>query len=49
MINDIGETEEQWTGNYLFEDEWQSFRTKKIQPWSLPASHMNINNRVNIK
>jgi len=29
MINDIGETEEQWTGNYLFENEWQSFRTKK--------------------
>ncbi len=21
--------EEQWTGNYLFENEWQSFRTKK--------------------
>jgi DNA modification methylase len=27
--NDNGETEEQWTGNYLFENEWQSFRTKK--------------------
>ena len=27
--NDKGETEEQWTGNYLFENEWQSFRTKK--------------------
>ena len=24
------ETEEVWTGNYLFENEWQSFRTKKI-------------------
>ena len=24
-----GSTEEQWTGNYLFENEWQSFRTKK--------------------
>lgn len=24
-----GETEEKWTGNYLFENEWQSFRTKK--------------------
>ena len=21
--------EEKWTGNYLFENEWQSFRTKK--------------------
>jgi DNA modification methylase len=27
--NDKGETEEKWTGNYLFENEWQSFRTKK--------------------
>lgn len=27
--NDKGETEETWTGNYLFENEWQSFRTKK--------------------
>jgi hypothetical protein len=27
--NDLGETEEKWTGNYLFENEWQSFRTKK--------------------
>ena len=27
--NDNGEVEEKWTGNYLFENEWQSFRTKK--------------------
>ena len=27
--NDKGETDEKWTGNYLFENEWQSFRTKK--------------------
>jgi adenine-specific DNA-methyltransferase len=27
--NDKGETVEKWTGNYLFENEWQSFRTKK--------------------
>jgi DNA modification methylase len=27
--NEAGETEEKWTGNYLFENEWQSFRTKK--------------------
>lgn len=27
--NEKGETVEQWTGNYLFENEWQSFRTKK--------------------
>lgn len=27
--NAKGEVEEQWTGNYLFENEWQSFRTRK--------------------
>lgn len=27
--NDKGEVEGRWTGNYLFENEWQSFRTKK--------------------
>lgn len=27
--NEEGEIEETWTGNYIFENEWQSFRTKK--------------------
>jgi len=27
--NDDGELEERWTGDYVFENEWQSFRTKK--------------------
>lgn len=27
--NESGDVEEKWTGNYLFENEWQSFRTKK--------------------
>ena len=27
--SETGETEEQWTGDYIFENEWQSFRTKK--------------------
>lgn len=26
---DDGKIEEKWTGNYIFENEWQSFRTKK--------------------
>jgi DNA modification methylase len=29
--NEAGEIEEQWSGNYLFENEWQSFRTKRNQ------------------
>jgi len=24
-----GQATEQWIGNYIFENEWQSFRTKK--------------------
>jgi DNA modification methylase len=31
ITNDKGEVEEKWTENYLFENEWQSFRTKKNQ------------------
>ncbi|HPB05781.1 MAG TPA: site-specific DNA-methyltransferase [Prolixibacteraceae bacterium] len=27
--NEKDEIEEKWTGNYIFENEWQSFRTKK--------------------
>ena len=26
---DTGEIEERWTGDFVFENEWQSFRTKK--------------------
>ena len=26
---ETGETEEVWTGDYVFENEWQSFRTRK--------------------
>ena len=28
-LNKAGDPEEQWTGNYIFENEWQSFRTKR--------------------
>jgi hypothetical protein len=26
---ETGEREEHWTGDFIFENEWQSFRTKK--------------------
>jgi adenine-specific DNA-methyltransferase len=29
VTNEDGEVEERWTGDYVFENEWQSFRTKK--------------------
>ncbi|MEX2304936.1 MAG: site-specific DNA-methyltransferase [Waddliaceae bacterium] len=47
-----GETEEKWTGDYIFENEWQSFRTKKDReleletPWHEVS---NIDRKVAIK
>ncbi len=32
-----GEWEEQWTGDYIFENEWQSFRTKKNRKLELTS------------
>lgn len=29
LKSESGEIEESWTGNYIFENEWQSFRTRK--------------------
>jgi DNA modification methylase len=29
VTNEDGEIEERWTGDYVFENKWQSFRTKK--------------------
>ena len=33
-VESEGGFEEVWTGDYVFENEWQSFRTKKTGPWS---------------
>lgn len=30
VVEDSGEIKEVWTGNYIFENEWQSFRTRKV-------------------
>ena len=32
-----GETREEWTGDYIFENEWQSFRTKKDRSLELKS------------
>jgi DNA modification methylase len=38
-----GENEkEEWTGNYIFENEWQSFRTKKERSLELTSSFKEI-------
>lgn len=34
---ETGETEEVWTGDYVFENEWQSFRTKKVRSLELKS------------
>ena len=34
---DTGEIEERWTGDYIFENEWQSFRTKKDRTLELKS------------
>ena len=34
---DSGEWEEAWTGDYIFENEWQSFRTKKDRSLELSS------------
>jgi len=35
--NEKGEIEEKWTGDYIFENEWQSFRTKKDRTLELKS------------
>ena len=35
-----GEIEEVWSGDYVFENEWQSFRTKKDRTLELQSAFM---------
>ena len=35
--NDEGEWEEKWTGDYVFENEWQSFRTRRERSLELTS------------
>ncbi len=39
---ETGEEKEQWTGNYIFENEWQSFRTKKDRGLELTSSFKEV-------
>jgi DNA modification methylase len=50
--NEDGEIEEAWTGNYVFENEWQSFRTKKdraIEMKSVPFECEKGRRKIAIK
>lgn len=37
-----GEEKEQWTGGYIFENEWQSFRTKKDRSLELTSAFKEV-------
>ncbi|CAN4275698.1 DNA methylase N-4/N-6 [Methylophilaceae bacterium] len=44
-----GSIEEVWTGNYVFENEWQSFRTKDDKKLELISSEIElINNKTKV-
>jgi len=42
--NEDGEIEEKWTGDYVFENEWQSFRTKKDRTIELKSAFKEVGN-----
>ncbi len=42
ITNDTGETEERWTGEYIFENEWQSFRTKQNRALDLKTPYHEL-------
>jgi DNA modification methylase len=37
-----GEEKEEWTGSYIFENEWQSFRTKKDRSLELTSAFKDV-------
>ena len=37
-----GEEKEEWTGGYIFENEWQSFRTKKDRKLELISADKEV-------
>ena len=38
VTGDAVEFEERWTGSYIFENEWQSFRTRKDRDLELKSA-----------
>ncbi len=41
-INDKDEEYEEWTGDYIFDNEWQSFRTKKNRELELTSASKEV-------
>lgn len=42
VINEKGKEDELWTGSYIFENEWQSFRTKKNRELELISAYKEV-------
>lgn len=42
-INKDGELVEEWSGDYIFENEWQSFRTRKNRKLELKSVFKKVN------
>ena len=40
--SNTGEEKEEWTGGYVFENEWQSFRTKKDRSLELVSAEKEV-------
>ncbi len=40
---ETGEWEERWTGDFIFENEWQSFRTRKDRTLELTSVYHECN------
>jgi site-specific DNA-methyltransferase (adenine-specific)/adenine-specific DNA-methyltransferase len=43
--NQDGEIKEKWTGDYVFENEWQSFRTKKDRSLELKSTYKLVDKK----
>lgn len=41
-VEEDGKEVEKWTGNYIFENEWQSFRTKKVRSLELTSATIPV-------
>ena len=41
-MDNKGEEYEEWTGDYIFDNEWQSFRTKKNRELELTSAAKEV-------
>jgi hypothetical protein len=44
-----GEIQEKWTGDFIFENEWQSFRTKQDRSLELTSAYSEVADKKRVK